>query len=336
MSKVHFLPFTLDDDRAALALEELCIQGKSLSLRFQRPSFRIRSQLYECSKIFCAKHGKNLIGIIAGALKPVKLRGQNIEVLYVYDLRVHPDFRRQGVGKKLCDVLIKELGKNASCLYTLIHGQNNRTYSLAYRYFEPDVAVPMTYAVLPVYKKFRVEDYSCSTSSLQVHEQYLRSNPDKEFLPGFNPEKLTGYVGSFIQKKRNAGCSIWTNENILAEQVMRIPTYMEILRILSGPLRFFWKLPSIPKSGQILRSWFLFDLFAENPQSLRALLHAAANSALDQEKNFLYLLLQNSDPLLKWIRQSKLKNFTFPYLLLARGSICPSPEENIYIDIRDL
>ncbi len=290
MRNLNFAPFTPQDDESALALEGLCVQGKSLSLRFHRPSFKTRSLQYEHSKIVCAKDGKKLIGIIAGALKPVKLRGQIIEVLYVYDLRVHPDYRRQGVGKKLCAVLVEDLGKQASCLYTLIHGQNNRTYSLAHRYFEPDVAVPLTYVVLPVYKRFKAGDTSGSTSSLLVHEQYLRANPDAEFLPGFDPGKLTGYVDSFLHKEKHTGCSIWTNEHILAEQVMRIPAYMEVLRILSGPLRMFWKLPSIPKTGQILQSWFLFDIFADNPQSFRSLLQAVINSALDQEKDFIYIL----------------------------------------------
>lgn len=336
MRDISIVPFTVADDGAALRLEEMCSQGRSLSLRYRRPSFKIRSSMYANSRIYCAKHGKKLVGIAAGALKPVKLHGHSVKALYSYDLRVHPEYRRQGIGRKLCEAQIEDLGKNADCVYTLVHGQNNRAFSLVTQYFSPDVVIPLTYVVMPVYKKFQVENRYHFSTALQIHQQYISNNGQREFIPEFCPEKLLGHVDSIYFQGRGAGCSIWTNENILAEQLMRVPSLFNMLRFIYGPLRMFWTLPSIPKSGEILQSWFLYDFHAEDQSGLQKLLQAASHLALDHHKDFLYILLQETDPLLNWIKRSKLKVFTFPYHFLAKGKICPSPKDNIYIDIRDL
>lgn len=336
MSDINIVPFTAADEKAALKLEELCTQGRSLSLRYCRPSFQIRSAMYANSRIYCAKQGKKLVGITAAALKPVKLHGLTINALYGYDLRVHPEFRRQGIGRTLGEAQIEDLGKNADCIYTLVHGQNKRAYSLVSQYFSPDVVIPLTYVVLPVYKRSRGKNRCHFSAPLQIHQRYLSNNGQREFLPEFSPDKLLGHVDSLSVQGRSAGCSIWTNENILAEQLMRIPSLFNLLRLMCGPLRVFCDLPVIPKPGEILQSWFLYDLYADDRANFQKLIQAVNHLALDYHKDFLYILLQETDPLLKWIKSLKLRAFTFPYLFLAKGDICPSPTDSIYIDIRDL
>jgi len=336
MNSIKILPFVQKDDAAALALENLCVQGKSLRLKFQRPFFTARSELYDNYKIYCAKAGEKLIGTIAGAVKSVRLHGRIVEALYVYDLRIHPDYRRQGIARQLSTVLIEDLGKRVDCFYTLIHGQNNRAFSLACNYFAPKVAIPLTYAVLPVYKLYRNSENGQGSSFLEVNSHYTHLNKEKEFVSNPHREKMKGHVSSLLIDKGKAGCSIWTNENILAEQVVKIPFSLEVLRVLFRPLRPFLSLPRIPRPDEILRSWFLFDLFAADSQNLRTLLRAVNNSAFSYGKDFLYLLLQDSDPLLTWIKRTKLKAFTFPYYLLAKGKEVPGPEDPIAIDVRDL
>ena len=337
MSDIKILPFSPEDERAALALEEQCVQGTSFRLKFRRPNFRARSELYENYRIICARRDGEFIGIIAGALKDVKLHGEDVRALYVYDLRVHPAFRKMGVGKKLAAALIEELGKNADCLYTLINGENERALGLARYNFGPKVIIPLTYALIPVYKKRAEKTPWKFERARNIHESYLRNKTETEFLPYFNEEKRAGYVaGLALEGQSGAGCSVWTNENILAEQVTRIPSRMKALRILSRLFRPLIKLPHIPAPNEVIRSWFLFDLQASSPQSLKSLLAAVNNFALSHGRTYLYLLLQDNDPMLQALRGTGLKFFTFPYRFLAKGRVFPRESDNIYIDIRDL
>ncbi len=337
MSDITISPYSREDDPAALWLEEKCVQGTSLQLRFRRPNFRVRSELYENYSIYCAHWGEDIIGTIAGSLKELKLHGENIRALYVYDLRVHPEHRKMGIGKNLAYHLIDKKSRNADCIYTLINGENKKALSLACQKFDPKVIIPLTYALIPVYK-VRRDEKPCEVSDPdEIHGAYLEQNPGIEFLPAFNRNKLSGYVTSLrLRNPVRAGCSVWTNENILAEQVTRIPSSLKILGAVSRLLKRWIKLPHIPVPNEIVRSWFLFDLYAEDLQSFLGLLAGLNNLALANGRTYLYLLLQNSDPLFKMLRASGFKHFSFPYLFLAKGKAFPHETDSIYIDIRDL
>ncbi len=337
MSNIQILPYSPEDDAAALALEEKCVQGTSLKLRFRRPNFRARSELYEKSRIYCARRDGELVGIIAGALKNVKLHGEDVRALYVYDLRVHPGSRKTGIGKTLTNALLDDLGKNAHCLYTLINGENEKALGLARHNFAPDVAIPLTYAFIPVYKKRRESSACRFVKAGDVRASYERAQAELEFLPSLNEQKQAGYVASLaLDGPAGAGCSIWTNENILAEQVMQIPSRMQALSILFRLLKPFVNLPHIPVPKEVIRSWFLFDLYANESESLKSLLAAVNNYALTNGRTYLYVLLRNGDPVLRQLRESHLKFFTLPYNFLAKGRAFPREADNIYIDIRDL
>lgn len=337
MPEIKIHPYDEEDNEEALALEAQCAQGKSLRLRFLRPRFAARSEVYENFAILCAREEKKLVGVIAGSLKPVRLHGEDCRALYVFDLRVHPEYRRMGVGRKLGAALIDGFGKEADCIYTLINGHNERAYRLACRYFAPRVIIPLTYIVIPVYRKILEEGNAVSLSASEVHEYFLRSNPDVEFLTTWSEDQLKGHVQSYILKEeQGGGCSVWTNENLLAEQVMGVPFSFRLLRVLSSILRPLKSFPSIPDVGEVIKSWFLYDFFAGSERGLRNLLVVASNRAFEKQRTFLYLLLQNRNPLLARVRKAGFRHFTFPYFFLAKGDALPSPEDPVYIDIRDL
>jgi GNAT superfamily N-acetyltransferase len=330
-------PYSVADNEGALALERQCVQGKSLALRFRRPTFHGRSEVYEDYRIFCAKNNGSLVGIIAGALKKVRLHGEPITAAYIYDLRVHPGWRGRGVAKKLTSVLLEEIGSRAECIYTLIHGQNEKALGLACRNFGAETVIPLSYAAIPVYKMLAADELSEYRSPVRVHEAFLEANPGIEFGAPFGDWKLNGHVLSLaLNREKSAVCSVWSNEDVLAEEVVRIPRSFRLMSAVSAPLRLFIKLPSIPKPGAVIRSWFLFDLYAENRKSLSDLLASVNNFALANGRTYLYLLLRKDDPQLEWIKRACRRTFTFPYYFLAKGRTIPNPGDPLYIDVRDL
>lgn len=335
MLDLKIVPYTVRDNEFAIELEGQCVQGKKLVLKFLRPTFHARSEVYEKYRILCAKEKNRLIGIAAWSEKSVTLHGKSVKVAYLYDLRVHPDYRKHGIALRIIKALCEDIGPNIECIYTLIAGENERALGLARRIYGLHTEMPLTYAIIPVYKKFREEEGYRFTNASEVHEEYLTMNPDVQFIPAFDETRLPGYVSSIVLQKGGGGCSIWTNENLLKEQVVSIPLHLRILSTLTKPLRLFLKLPYIPQRGETIRSWFLFDFYAANTKSARNLLTAVNNIALNHDRTFLYLLLQSNNPILEFIRESG-KVYTIPYFFLAKGQNTPSETESIYIDIRDL
>jgi GNAT superfamily N-acetyltransferase len=334
LKKLQIEPYTLNDNEEALALEKQCVQGKSMAFSFQRTSFHARSEVYKNYKIYCAKINNKMVGISAAAEKFVTLYGKRIRALYFYDLRIHPDYRHQGIAKRLSDALVKSFGPNVDCYYSLIAGQNKRAFEIASKGFGADVVIPLTYMIFPVFKELFLETRYEISDAVENHTSFMKKNEKLEFVPEFEKKKLAGYVTGF--KNNVNGCSIWTNENLLCERVERIPIYFQIYRTISDLIRPFIRLPVIPKKYEILRSWFLFDFHIENRDSANQLLYHINNYALSKSKTFLYILTQNNDPVLSLLKRAGLRYFKLPYFFLAKGSSIPQKDEKIYIDIRDL
>jgi ribosomal protein S18 acetylase RimI-like enzyme len=334
---INITPYKLADNDAALKIENQCTQGESLILKYLRPTFHKRSEVYQKYKIFCAKDNENLVGISAWAEKYVRLHREMIRTAYFYDLRVHPEYRGKGLAKHLTEVLIDDVGQDIDCLYTLIAGENDRARGLAQRMFEMNFVIPLTYAVIPVYRDIKLTNNYFFVSATQIHQRFLDQNQHIEFIPDFDEDVMLGYVNSIsINMEHTAGCSIWTNENLLAEQVISIPNLNRIQRILSMPLRFFFKLPYIPKPGDMLRSWFLFDLYAMSEEDLHKLLAMVNNLAFEHKRQFLYILLPDKHQILTYLKKSGYRLFTFPYYFLAKGRKLPKQTDEIYLDVRDL
>jgi GNAT superfamily N-acetyltransferase len=336
VENIRIVPYSTADNEYALILEEQCVQGESLSLKFRRPTFHARSEVYEKYKILCAKVNNSMVGIIAGAEKFVRLRNEIVRTIYIYDLRVHPGYRKQGMARRLASALLECFGE-ADCIYSLIAGKNKSALIVARRVFDAQVVLPLTYVIIPVYKKQKEEiDFRFSGAS-EVHETYIRLHPDIKFVPAFDEKSLVGYISSItLLNIDSCGFSFWTNKNLLEEQVVNIPFQFRLMRLLMAPFHPFLKLPHIPKPGEIIQSWFLFDFCATDKKSTQSLLTIANNIAFDNDRTFLYLLLRNNDITLRFIKNSGFMVFTVPYFFLAKGRNIPAETDQIYIDIRDL
>jgi ribosomal protein S18 acetylase RimI-like enzyme len=330
-------PYTVKDNEAALHIEEQCVHGESIVLKYRRPTFHARSQVYDKYRILCAKIENKLVGITAWAEKSIRLHGELIRAAYTYDLRVHPDYREKGVAIRLSREMLDDIGQDVDCIYTLIAGENKRALGLAQKIIGMKLAIPLTYAIIPVYKKFKRTNNYFFSNIKEVHKQYLQTNDQIDFHPEFKTKNMVGHVSSIIlTKEKVGGCSLWTNENLLAEQVVSIPRSYQIQRFLSKLLLRFVKLPYIPGPADIIPSWFLYDLYAGSEKDFFSLLAAVNNLAYEKERKYLYALLQNNDRLLTFIKRTGYKIFTFPYYFLAKGRITPLQTDKIYIDIRDL
>jgi GNAT superfamily N-acetyltransferase len=335
MSEISIVPYTQAMNEGALRVEVLCPQGDSLTLRFIRSTFQKRSDAYERSLILCAMHEGEVVGVAAGAEKEVMFHGSAIRALYGYDLRVHPGFRKFGTARRLSMAVIEHFGRSIDCSYTFVAGQNSRALGHNRKSMGSSVTIPMTYYIVPVYRPFKKKREFADISMNDLHSLYIKNTPGIDFVPTLNREQMIGYVRS-ITDGSTAGASIWTNENILAEQVIRVPRRFTMVRAMNRLLSHIVPLPKFPAIGDTIKSWFLFDLFADSTASTRELLMAASTSALAQGKDFLYVLLQDNDPKVAMLQQSGLRYTTIPYNFLARGPQIPNSADRVYVDIRDL
>ena len=194
----------------------------------------------------------------------------------------------------------------------------------------------LTFLVIPVMRRRKSGNPGLRSDLATVHREYLRVNPGLAMVPDFTPELMHGAVGSVLLDDGSAGCSIWSNENLMAEEVVRLPPALRMARRLLAPLVRVNVVPAIPRSGEVLKSWFLFDLFARGPADLRALLRTVNAQAIENGRTVFYVLVQDGDPIRHRIRSAGFFFMTVPYVCLAKGDKTPAEGERLYLDIRDI
>jgi len=336
MKEYYFTDYSVNDESSILALEKLCTQGDSIVLRYKRDNFRARSEVYENYRIICVKIDNKVIGVGAWSSKNILLRGKEIHTAFIYDTRVHPDYRKKGVAWHLIHYMLKNIDTNPECIYMFVAADNTRCLKPVQKLIGFKLAIPFTILVIPVYKKIK-HNIKWSFSEVNIiHDMYLKYNSGVDFLPHFKKKLLKGYISSISIDNERTGCSIWTNKNLLAEEIVRIPLHYQIERIITDFLRPVIKLPHIPKPKEKIRSWFLFDVYAYSKTDLKRLITVAKNHAFTNNQHFLYIRLQNNDPLLKIITENEFRYYKIPYYFLARGTQLPGINDRIYIDVRDL
>ena len=335
MGNIVLSPYNLNDSEELLKLEQLCPQGTNFSLRFVRPTFHACSEVYEDYKIITAKVDGKLVGVTAASKKNILMRDRIIKAIYGYDLRVHPNFRKYGTARILTKNIIEMFGDEIDCLYSFVSGENERALNFVKRNFGARVSIPLTYLIIPVFRKLRQkEDFEFSNPT-DITNNYLIQNPNLVFISRCDEKYLLGHVNS-IKMNNGAGCSIWTNKNLISEQVDNIPLSYDMMRFVFNNIRPFLKLPVIPHKSQIIKSWFLYDLYAKDIDGLKNILAVVNNLAFSKGRDFVYILLQNDNPLISLIKKLRLILFSQPYWFIAKGNFFPQESERIYIDIRDL
>ena len=106
---------TAADNDALIALDRQCAMGEAMTLAFDRaPDFFARHKVYERWTALVAEAPDGApVGTGSMVLKTLLVGGRPVEAAYLMDLRVHPDWRRRGVGRAIGDALRDRLIKAA-------------------------------------------------------------------------------------------------------------------------------------------------------------------------------------------------------------------------------
>ena len=342
MGKFRIRDYVPTDDTFALKLEKRCPQGQDLQISYHRESFHKRAELYSDSTICVGLYDGKFVAIVAGSIKEILIGGKKVVAGYFYDLRVDPDFRslRFKIAQKMCAHIVERISSQTEMVYCMVAARNLRALHLIKRYYDAKVIIPFKFLVNPVYKKKKAGGSIHDVDFLWAHKRFLKHNPDMDFFCSPDPKRLLGYVRSVRLEGSaggEAGCSLWSNKEILGERIEQVPGRYETIRLLLKVAPSFVKIPHIPEKGETLDSWHIFDFYAESSESARDLFIHVNNEALRNGKTYIYLPLQDKEDFFHDLKKCCWRfSPVVDYFILANGRALPAKNARIYIDIRDL
>lgn len=349
-------PASEADNAALIELERSCPQGRRLKIYSEREDYFLRSRLYGNHHTLVAEdRGKaRLFGVMAAALKDVRIGGGVHPAAFFYDLRVHPDYRRTVLGRHMLGVwLAMERWAQASgahLIYGLVKHDNDpmigmRDKRSAYRFVGR-----MEVCSRPVFRRLRLprtpEEVHPGDPELTraVREHY----GSQDFFPEvfrealLSPLMASSGLFSYYRLRQDdswAALGVYRSSRVQGTRVVRIPPEYKLLRPLFSALRPLVPLPRIPAEGEGIGYTCVFNHLAHGPRGprlWRQLLAHANNLALDDGAALLTSAFDAADPYLPAFRRGALNRIE--YLLGVKPLVEGLPERvnGYYPDVRDM
>jgi hypothetical protein len=354
-----YRPATEADNLSLRELERSCPQGTHLKLYSERDDYFLRSRLYGNDHTLVAEdreHGR-LIGVMAAARKELYLGGAVRPAVFFYDLRLHPEFRRSLLGRHMLGVWnsmerwAQESG--AHLIYGLVKHDNEAMISMrdkrsGYRWLGGMVVVSRAvFRRKPVREAPEEVSPQDAELSRAVWECYGR----RDFYPAaFRHELLTPAMAcsglfSFHRLRRGsswAAMGLFRAARVMRTRVVRIPAGYKLLQPVFSALSPLLPLPRIPREGESISYYCLFDMLAEGPQGLalwRELVAYANNLALEEGATLLTAAFdpgQRGDRFLAEFRRGALNRIEYLLGVRALAPGLPDRINGFFPDVRDM
>ena len=337
-----------EDNDALLRLEAQSPQGRGITILVDRDDYFYRTQLYAHSKVLIAEEDDHVVGVMAYAIKEVFVAGERERVAYLYDLRGEASYRRsmkRGLLRLWQAALQGMEDAGAAFVYGHVKADNDGPLDIfarsgARRLSSFDVLS------LPALRG-RPPDLDPHLDALDAEVERIapvvgaRNLEPCDFHAAYARGAELGYLRGIFRIERGdsmAQLSAWDLSRILRGRVLRMPRSLRVLAGVLNPLSRILPVPRIPRVGEQMTYWQLFDPVCRGSmgkQLLKALLQQLRRLAHAEGIDVLTLFVTTDDPiggLPRFLPQEVLR-----YETMARPlGKAELPEGPVYLDIRDV
>lgn len=336
-----------DDNQDLCQIDFLCTQGKDLVFHYERKDFFLRSKLYDKWVVYLAEVDGVVAGSISVCLKNVRLNGSFVKVGYVFDLRVHPDYRHTWAAIALIQAAKQFLlQEEAEYAYTYVLGSNITAMRIA-RKMGMFIVAPFRVFLLSAFQTrvdvLRISDEDNLNNALVRSEEHQSRYALSEQI-SFTRKYTCSYPGNpfrgvFTLPNRSdvQGC-LWDSSVLSTKVVDRIPLFYRAAASMPLPVRRLLGLPALPEKGQPLRVYHLFDVaWDEDDRTTTHKLIAGLRAWTRREGGQIVMChLDVRDPLCPVIKRQAF--YSLEGTLLLRTAVNgekPPPLSLAYFDVRD-
>ena len=337
---------TKEDNEALLRLEAESPQGTGIRILIDREDYFYRSAFFDTGKILLAEEDENLVGIMAYAIKEVYIAGEVKRVAYLYDFRGEASYRRsmkRGLYR-LWKTLESEVNDSGAAF---IYGNVKADNSDSSRIYEKSQAQVVGHCGILVLPSLPARPGTNSlpeiplTDAVNAVETFSgkRDLQPLRLLNVYEQGRELNYLkGSYRLEKDGsfAQLSVWDLSRIYRGLVLHLPRELDLLRIVLNPLSRVFSLPRVPRLGERLSYWHLFDPIyggKNGEKLLKTLIHRLRCAAYLEGIDLVNLIFPLGDPRLTLPRIFPGRVLHYSITVKPLGEDLPC--EPLYFDIRD-
>ncbi len=348
---INIRSFREEDNETLLNIEKLCPQGNEdyAMIIDKGPDITASYELYDNWEIRVAEEDDKTVGWIGWTVKGAP--GE--KYVYVAEVMVHPDHRRQGIAVKL----IREAEKaaqetKASHIYNYVYGPNEPFIELCNKlgYIrQKDVRIVAMSAYRKEHAKREYELDRINSEDIPEAVKLINSYYDgKAHFSPFTADSFREYANrilgygleSFLVAKwegKIVACSGFWDSSVLMEMTYtKQPMLWKLMSNAYGILRHFTSMPKIPFEGKGVQTHSLVDHAFEpgHEAAMEEILNYCNNLMFDTKCEFFGTYADPDDPILGIVK--KFKPLYETMHLYAKPISGRLPDfSSIYVDCRD-
>ena len=198
-----------------------------------------------------------------------------------------------------------------------------------------------TFWTLPVYRRRKVPPQVQVRPGIDAAADYLeaaRWHQKYDLWPVFpDPSILQPLADRYVRAEiacEGASLKVWDSTVDYERIVTAAPRIYDLARPVADAVRRVFPVPRIPRAGQALRTWYLYDLrLPEGARGLRPLLAAANNLALAAGVDFLILSASAGEPELAAGGRGSLATLRYT-LMIKEYQPLPEISPRTFLDMR--
>lgn len=340
-------PVTEADNDALCRMELLAPQGTTIRLTERRFEFAARSRQFPGAVLYVAADDTSgdLAAVLGGAPVAMRLGGKERMAGVLFDLRANPA-KERGLSRILLllwQAVEKQLIAGGAEFMIGMVKADNPALSIYYRLGAVKKGTRRFWS-FPVYKRRPVPAGLVIGAKLDARDDYQAAGEwykDYDLWP-LNPD--WGHMQSLQDRYTHAeinyaGASlkIWDTTVDNERVVTAMPRIFHWARPLAQAAGAVIPLPRIPRVGQPLRTWFLYDLrVPAGSRALKTLIAAANNLALAEKVDFLIFSSSPGEIELAGLNKGTLYGLDYHFLVRENPGCEPVPDllPRTYFDIR--
>jgi len=301
---------TAKDNARLIAIEHMTPQGEQIKLVSERKDYFVRAKKFDQPILLVAEDEAQeaILGVMGVGPVSVRLGGEVVRGGFIFDWRSNP-LAQQGLPRhmlRLWQGVQKEIARQElQFVFGYVKADNERTLGLLHKFGAKKVD-EKEFLTMPVHARF-------SRDQARVSQVLLTRTIDPQREAAILREKY-GNLDFFSEISQSAdlmqqrqdylfgklsyeksSVKIWDTNAEYTQRVLNMPLVYKVLRPAVHAASKIVSLPRIPRLGDEIRVWQLYDLILDQPDHLFYLLERARLAAKENNIDYLVICMSTGD-----------------------------------------
>ncbi|HKM42604.1 MAG TPA: hypothetical protein VJZ70_01265 [Limnochordia bacterium] len=340
-------PAVAKDNTKLIDIEKLTPQGEQIKLVSERKDYFFRAKKFE-NPIFLVAEDEaqgDILGIMGVGPVTIRLQGETIRGGLIFDWRSNP-LTQKGLPRhmlRLWQAAQTEIAnQNLKFIFGYVKEDNVRSMTILQKYGAQDVEQKV-FLTMPVHASFckdrngvnqvdlaRTIDLELERRILEDHfgSLDLFSEPTEATFPTREREQYM--FGKFTYGK--SALKVWDTNAEYSQRVLNIPLLYKVARPVFKAASRVVALPRIPRLGDEIKVWQLYDLILDQPDDLSYLLERVRLAAIENGIDYLVICMNEKDAGFEQIAKKAWVRLKY-HLFFVPMEELPLPQGPTYFDV---